>query len=194
MLATSVTTIHSRGMHRHNTAYFERQIPPERTGVSIKEIDAARQGVIRDIRQQIEETGNGIDVDPLIIDKALQLEGDLTERIVNSALDPSRPTLSHRSYDHVGPSDSEDWQERAACIGHDPDFFINDYNRFKVGKAVTAMAVTICRRCPVIDECLDYALLLDSGGAKTQTFGVWGGMTEKERKAMLNRKKRDTSI
>jgi WhiB family redox-sensing transcriptional regulator len=61
-----------------------------------------------------------------------------------------------------------DWTARAACKGTDPD----EQNRAKL----------ICRGCPVRTECLADAL------DNRIEFGVWGGMTERERRALLRRR------
>ncbi|MEV6028378.1 WhiB family transcriptional regulator [Streptomyces sp. NPDC052036] len=71
-----------------------------------------------------------------------------------------------------------EWLRHAACLGEDPDLF------FPVGSTgpaleETAAAKRVCRRCPVIGECLDWALR--SG----QTAGVWGGTGEQERAELL---------
>ncbi|MBM02858.1 MAG: hypothetical protein CMH43_03980 [Micrococcales bacterium] len=42
----------------------------------------------------------------------------------------------------------------------------------------------VCRRCPVVDECLRWAL--ESG----QDAGVWGGLSEDERRALKRRNAR----
>lgn len=42
----------------------------------------------------------------------------------------------------------------------------------------TLAAKVVCRRCPVKAECLAYALERD------ERFGVWGGMSERERRAL----------
>jgi WhiB family redox-sensing transcriptional regulator len=73
-----------------------------------------------------------------------------------------------------------DWRHRAVCRWEDPELF------FPVGTSGPALlqiaaAKTVCRRCPVVAECLTWAL--DSG----QDAGVWGGMGEDERRA-LNRR------
>ncbi|MFI9645467.1 WhiB family transcriptional regulator [Streptomyces sp. NPDC052040] len=73
-----------------------------------------------------------------------------------------------------------EWLRYAACEGEDPDLF------FPVGSAgpaleETAAAKRVCHRCPVIGECLEWALR--SG----QTAGVWGGTGERERAALLRR-------
>lgn len=54
--------------------------------------------------------------------------------------------------------------------------------------AAQQQAKQICTRCPVIAECLADAL-----DNRTE-FGVWGGMTERERRAMLRRHPNVTSF
>jgi WhiB family redox-sensing transcriptional regulator len=72
---------------------------------------------------------------------------------------------------------SADWRDRAACRGADTDLFFPD------GASGPALRETervklICRQCPVRAMCLDWAL--DRGVA----FGIWGGYTEDERRAI----------
>ena len=73
-----------------------------------------------------------------------------------------------------------DWTTRAACKGPDPDELF-------VQGAAQNRAKLICRGCPVRTECLADAL--DNG----IEFGVWGGMTERERRALLRRRPDVTS-
>jgi WhiB family transcriptional regulator, redox-sensing transcriptional regulator len=73
-----------------------------------------------------------------------------------------------------------DWTTRAACKGTDPDELF-------VQGAAQNRAKLICRGCPVRTECLADAL--DNG----IPFGVWGGMTERERRALLRRRPDVTS-
>ena len=68
-----------------------------------------------------------------------------------------------------------DWTTRAACKGTDPDELF-------VQGAAQNRAKLICRGCQVRTECLADAL--DNG----IEFGVWGGMTERERRALLRRR------
>jgi WhiB family redox-sensing transcriptional regulator len=68
-----------------------------------------------------------------------------------------------------------DWRDRAVCRNKDPELF------FPVGTTGPALdqlaeAKSVCRRCPVTDECLTWAL--DTG----QRSGVWGGLSEEERR------------
>src|SRR5690606_16229294 len=65
----------------------------------------------------------------------------------------------------------------------DPELF------FPVGASGPALlqiaeAKTVCRGCPVVTECLTWAL--ESG----QDAGVWGGMSEDERRALTRRNAR----
>lgn len=53
--------------------------------------------------------------------------------------------------------------------------------------AAQQQAKEVCQRCPVIAECLAEAL-----DNRTE-FGVWGGMTERERRALLRRNPTVTS-
>ena len=62
------------------------------------------------------------------------------------------------------------WQDRASCLGMDPDLF------FPERGASTREAKSICRACAVQVECLEFAL------ANGEKFGIWGGMSERERR------------
>ena len=72
----------------------------------------------------------------------------------------------------IAKIDSEErgWQDRANCLGVDPDLF------FPERGASTREAKEVCRGCEVREECLEYAL---QHGEK---FGIWGGMSERERR------------
>lgn len=78
------------------------------------------------------------------------------------------------------PNDS--WREYAACRNQDPEIF------FPVGSSGPAleeieMAKSICHRCPVREQCLDYALRTG------QDYGIWGGLTEDERRVLARRRR-----
>ncbi len=75
---------------------------------------------------------------------------------------------------------STDWTAEAACRGSDPDLLF-------VQGAAQNRAKTICRGCVVRTECLADAL------DNRVEFGVWGGMTERERRALLRRRPQVTS-
>jgi WhiB family redox-sensing transcriptional regulator len=79
------------------------------------------------------------------------------------------------------------WRTRAACRDEvDPELF------FPIGNTGPALlqiedAKAVCRRCDVIDQCLQWAL--ESG----QDAGVWGGMSEDERRSLKRRAARARS-
>src|SRR6476469_2154188 len=67
-------------------------------------------------------------------------------------------------------SEAKGWQDLANCLGVDPDLF------FPERGASTREAKEVCRGCVVRGECLEYAL------ANGEKFGIWGGMSERERR------------
>ncbi|MET9127007.1 WhiB family transcriptional regulator [Streptomyces sp. NPDC004528] len=68
-----------------------------------------------------------------------------------------------------------EWREHAACGSSDADGLFADSARQRQAK-------TVCAGCPVRVECLAEAL------DDRVEFGVWGGMTERDRRALLRRK------
>ncbi|WP_405719790.1 WhiB family transcriptional regulator [Streptomyces sp. NBC_01537] len=73
-----------------------------------------------------------------------------------------------------------DWRQNAVCSEEDPELF------FPVGNTGPALlrieeAKAVCRRCPVMQECRQWAL--ETG----QDAGVWGGLSEDERRARKRR-------
>ena len=62
------------------------------------------------------------------------------------------------------------WQARANCMGVDPDLF------FPERGASTREAKEVCRGCVVREDCLEFAI------ANGEKFGIWGGMSERERR------------
>lgn len=74
----------------------------------------------------------------------------------------------------LGPVMDEElaWMEGARCLDADPDAFFPE----KGGS--TREAKRICSQCDVREECLEYALDND------ERFGIWGGMSERERRRL----------
>jgi WhiB family redox-sensing transcriptional regulator len=64
------------------------------------------------------------------------------------------------------------WVAKARCRGVDPD-------QLFVRGAAQRKAATICRHCPVLMQCGADAL------DNRVEFGVWGGMTERQRRALI---------
>lgn len=68
-----------------------------------------------------------------------------------------------------------DWTDDARCRGLDPDQF------FVRGASQSRKAIKVCQRCTVQQDCLQYAL------DHQIDFGVWGGLTERQRRAVRRR-------
>jgi WhiB family redox-sensing transcriptional regulator len=82
-----------------------------------------------------------------------------------------------------GDEGPDDWRNSAACLDEDPELF------FPVGTTGPALlqiedAKAVCRGCDVLGTCLGWAL--DTG----QDAGVWGGLSEDERRALKRRQAR----
>ncbi|MFM7306572.1 MAG: WhiB family transcriptional regulator [Actinomycetota bacterium] len=72
----------------------------------------------------------------------------------------------------VAEGDDRAWQDQANCLGVDPDLF------FPERGASTREAKEVCRGCEVRVQCLEYAL------ANGEKFGIWGGLSERERRRL----------
>jgi WhiB family redox-sensing transcriptional regulator len=68
------------------------------------------------------------------------------------------------------------WQVHARCRDYDPAAFFEPDEEGESSLETSTAAKRICERCVVRDDCLNYAL--DAG----ERFGVWGGLTARERK------------
>lgn len=66
--------------------------------------------------------------------------------------------------------DKLSWQDFANCSGTDQDLF------FPERGASTRKAKAICGACTVKAECLEFAI------TQGERFGIWGGMSERERR------------
>ena len=64
------------------------------------------------------------------------------------------------------------WVAKARCRSNNPDDFF-------VSGAAQRKATVICRGCPVVAECLADAL------DHHMEFGIWGGLTERQRRALV---------
>lgn len=68
------------------------------------------------------------------------------------------------------------WRERGLCREYDPEYFFNPDTEF--------VATQVCNPCPVKHECLAWAI-----EHKVQ-FGVWGGLTEGQRRKATTKRQR----
>jgi WhiB family redox-sensing transcriptional regulator len=78
---------------------------------------------------------------------------------------------------------THDWRHAAACLNEDPELFFPTGN---TGPALLQIeeAKAVCRACPALQRCLSWALETD------QDTGVWGGLSEDERRALKRREQR----
>jgi len=96
---------------------------------------------------------------------------------------PATPTASLTTTPTAGPTiqlaNGENmelsWQERSLCAQTDPEAFFPE----KGGS--TREAKRVCHSCEVRQECLEYALAHD------ERFGIWGGLSERERRRLKRR-------
>jgi len=72
---------------------------------------------------------------------------------------------------------SRRWMEDAACKGTATDVF------FPLQWQSIKPAERICSRCPVIEECLGYAI------ANEEWYGIWGGLSENRRRGLIKQKR-----
>lgn len=71
------------------------------------------------------------------------------------------------------------WMDDACCRGIDPDLFYPERGES------TAEAKAVCQGCPVRGQCLEYALT-----SPVEKHGVWGGLSEYERRRLRRQRRR----
>ena len=79
-------------------------------------------------------------------------------------------------------TDGRTWLQEAACRGREPSsaFYPPMHHETRDERARREdRAKTVCAACPVQAACRDYAL------STREPFGIWGGLTENERKTLL---------
>lgn len=74
--------------------------------------------------------------------------------------------------------DKDGWRERANCKGINANLFFPERgdNHHDINAAKR-----VCRSCEVREQCLEYAL------TNYETIGIWGGMSERERRTIRRR-------
>ncbi|MDM7854008.1 WhiB family transcriptional regulator [Cellulomonas alba] len=88
---------------------------------------------------------------------------------------PAQPSNVLSLFETVEDDGPMGWQERALCAQTDPEAFFPE----KGGS--TREAKKVCSGCDVRAECLEYAL------ANDERFGIWGGLSERERRKLKRR-------
>jgi|TARA_B110001454_G_C12709424_1_gene430069 hypothetical protein len=74
--------------------------------------------------------------------------------------------------------EKRDWTLKALCKDLETDIFYPQRGES------TVIIKTICRACPVVKPCLEYAM------RNMEKFGIWGGTSERERRRMRSAKTR----
>lgn len=69
--------------------------------------------------------------------------------------------------------------KRALCAGEAPDVF------FPSDGVGVLRAQKICAKCPVVEDCLEYAL------ANHISHGVWGGSSERQRRRLQHQRQQE---
>lgn len=96
-------------------------------------------------------------------------------------------TTTRTGHGRKSATPARNWRTAAACQTEDPEIF------FPIGHSPQAIAQEaeakkVCRRCPVIERCLQWAL--ETG----QEAGVWGGLAEDDRRALKRKPVRPVDI
>jgi WhiB family redox-sensing transcriptional regulator len=99
------------------------------------------------------------------------------------------PLPANNQVDMSFDEESAGWQRLAACRGEDSAYYFapSYFEKRREKLAREAVAKRICAVCPVRQTCLDYALVTREG------HGVWGGLNETERRAILKRQALEAS-
>ena len=82
---------------------------------------------------------------------------------------------------------ADDWRDSALCIGVDPEWFFVDGSKWALHPADEARAKAICADCPVVAECLAFAI------KRGDKDSVAGGLTPKERDALIRKPRRPST-
>lgn len=103
-----------------------------------------------------------------------------THTQIAADLNIARSTVSNYA-DDITPAarftlDDQPWADRALCAQTDPEAFFPEKGHS------TREAKATCAACPVRTQCLEYAL------DHSERFGIWGGLSEKERRKLIARR------
>jgi WhiB family redox-sensing transcriptional regulator len=95
----------------------------------------------------------------------------------------ARPSAAGASYTAAPDTDDTVWQLLARCRDYEPEIFFPEGHQME---AKSRQAINICHQCPVENQCAEWAL------TRGEQFGVWGGMSEITREALLTGHRRNT--
>ena len=92
--------------------------------------------------------------------------------LIEDAREESKALASYIEQGKALDGDNSSWVERALCAKTDPSIFLGD------AEGSHKLAISICNRCPVKTDCLDFAL------KNGENKGIWGGTTPEERREL----------
>jgi WhiB family transcriptional regulator, redox-sensing transcriptional regulator len=75
-----------------------------------------------------------------------------------------------------------DWRDGAACVAADPDLFF-PISSGGISRVQERRAKAFCAICHVRPQCLAFAI------ETQQLYGIWGGLSEKERTRLMRRRR-----
>ncbi len=91
--------------------------------------------------------------------------------------------MSRRSTTQLSPSPRppREWQQHGRCRDADAELFFPPFEVESTGARHVreAAAKAVCAECPVLEECREWVLAVD------EPHGIWGGLTESERRELL---------
>ncbi len=100
------------------------------------------------------------------------------------ALGPGTGSLARRGNVRLEhPSADPEWERHAACKGEDAALFFGPtgFEPKRDRERRESIAKSVCARCPVADPCREMSI------SQGEVYGVWGGLGELERRAILTR-------
>jgi WhiB family redox-sensing transcriptional regulator len=97
------------------------------------------------------------------------------DNVMTTKKAPARPGRRRPTFTDWLPVGDADWHDNALCRGRDTEVFFPEEDE------PTIVAKSICRRCPVRRDCLAHAL------ERGERYGIWGGLTERERQLLRAR-------
>ena len=150
-----------------------RAIQDEARRRTLTELDGALRGaearVLPEELRPLEDDGDEAE----LLGPADGIHDDLTLALPPGVLVEGGAVVLPLRRDGLAPS--PDWKDRALCAETDPEAFFPE----KGGS--TREAKKVCVSCEVRSECLDFALGND------ERFGIWGGLSERERRRIKKR-------
>lgn len=106
------------------------------------------------------------------LEGGIALDVRIAPQTVLELIDAYRLTATPLVLTQLAEHARDSWMEQALCKQADPEMFYPEKG------GATSAAKRICRACPVRQECLNHALDHD------ERFGIWGGLSERERRKL----------